>query len=257
MTRGDDASAAPEPGKPEAAAQENAAPDTDTPDTDVTDTDVTDTDARETGAPGSAESEDGAPARGRRRVMARGATLIVIVALAGVVGWLAWGYFSTDPAHDDAAAAVGQTLQEEGEPQSNGAGAPVVWGRGTGPATAAVRAASSGTEALFGYTYDKVQQQLDDAAGLLTGDFRSEFRDYAEQQVIPTAQDQKASVAATVVGAAPVRFSGDSAQVLVYLDQVAKTEGAEQSAFTPSQVMVSLEKPDDEWLISDVQRITY
>ncbi len=197
------------------------------------------------------------PARGRGRLAARGVTLIVIVALAAVVAWLAWGYFSTDSAHDDAATAVGQTLQEEGEPQSNGAGAPVVWARGTGPATAAVRAAASGTEALFGYTYDKAEQQLDDAAGLLTGEFQAEFRDYAAKQVIPTAQKQKASVAATVVGAAPVKFSGDSAQVLVYLDQVAKTEGAEQTAFTPSQVMVSLEKHDDKWLISDVQRITF
>lgn len=194
---------------------------------------------------------------GRGGLAVRGVVIAVIVALAAVVGWLAWEYFAEDGAHTDAGAAVGQTQQQEGDPDSNGAGAPVLWARGTGPATGAVQAAVSGTEAIFSYTYDKAQQQLDDAAGRLTGEFQTQFRDYARDQVVPDATEKKSSVAATVVGAAPVRFDGGTASVLVFLDQVAKAEGASQTAFTPSQVMVSLEKSGDTWLISDVERISY
>ncbi|QDQ96837.1 hypothetical protein [Tomitella fengzijianii] len=197
------------------------------------------------------------PRRGRARLLLRAATVAVIVALAAVVGWLAWGYFSEDASHTDAAAAIGRTPEDDADPASNGAGAPVVWGRGTGPATAAVRAAVSGTESIFGYTYDKAEQQLGDASNALTGDFQDEFREYVTTQLVPAAKEKKASVAATVVGAAPVRFSDDSAEVLVFMDQVAKTEGADQTAFTPSQMMVSLGNTDGKWLISDVQRIAF
>ncbi|WP_182359344.1 hypothetical protein [Tomitella gaofuii] len=216
-----------------------------------------DTTGADTTGADTAGSGAGTPGRSRARLFVRAATVAVIVALAAVVGWLAWGYFTEDAAHTDAAAAIGQTPEDEGDPASNGAGAPVVWGRGTGPATAAVRAAVSGTESIFGYTYDKAEQQLGDASNALTGDFQDEFRKYVSTQLVPAAQEKKASVAATVVGAAPVRFSGEAAQVLVFLDQVAKTEGATQTAFTPSQLMVSLDNADGEWLISDVRRIAY
>ncbi|GAA4809030.1 hypothetical protein [Tomitella cavernea] len=225
-----------------------------TADDDSTGADATGADA--TGADATS-SDSGKPGRGRARLFVRAVTVAVIVVLAAVVGWLAWGYLSEDSAHTEAAAAIGQTPEGDGDPASNGAGAPVVWGRGTGPATAAVRAAVSGTESIFGYTYDKAEQQLDDASNALTGDFQDEFRKYVSTQLVPAAKDKKASVAATVVGAAPVRFSGDAAQVLVFLDQVAKTEGATQTAFTPSQLMVSLDYADGKWLISDVQRIAY
>src|SRR5699024_902361 len=109
------------------------------------------------------------PMRGFTPVFAAAsATVLVILALAGAVGWLSWGYFSDDTAQSNAVAAIGVSTGESAT--------------GTGPAAPAVQAAETGAEAMFGYDHAEVADQLDDAAALLTGDFRSRFEDYAESQ---------------------------------------------------------------------------
>lgn len=172
---------------------------------------------------------------------AASATVIVILSLAGFVGWLSWGYFSDDTAQSNAVAAVGVSTGESGV--------------GTGPAAPAAQAARAGAEAMFGYEYTGVADQLDDAAQLLTGDFRSRFEEYASSQVIPAAKERQVTVQARVVGAAPVRFGGDTASVMVFLDQVAKSGDGSKPAYTPSQVMMAMKKVDGTWLIDDVETI--
>lgn len=182
------------------------------------------------------------PMRGFTRPFAAAvATVILILSLAGYVGWLSWGYFSDDSARSNAAAAVGVTDSETGT--------------GTGPAAPAVAAATAGAEAMFAYTYENVEQRLSDAAELLTGEFRQRFESYASSQVIPAAKEREVTVQAKVVGAAPVRFGGDTSSVLVFLDQVAKAGGGGDAAYTPSQVMMAMKKVDGTWLIDDVETI--
>lgn len=182
------------------------------------------------------------PMRGFTPVFAAAAaTVIVILSLAGYVGWLSWGYFSDDSAQSNAVAAVGVSNGESGT--------------GTGPAAPAVEAAEAGAEAMFSYEYTDVADQLDDAATLLTGDFQSRFEEYASSQVIPAAKERQVTVQAKVVGAAPVRFGGDTASVLVFLDQVAKSGDGDEPAYTPSQVMMAMDKTDGTWLIDSVETI--
>ena len=64
--------------------------------------------------------------------------------------------------------------------------------------TESMQAASAGTIALLSYTPDKVEQQLNDARSLLTGEFLDSYTSLINEVVIPGAKQQQISAVATV-----------------------------------------------------------
>lgn len=122
-------------------------------------------------------------------------------------------------------------------------------------ASAAARAesmqvAKESTATLLSYQPDTVEQQLNDAKNLLTGDFSGQYADLIRDVVIPNAKQQQVSAVATVSEAASVSAQPDRAVVLVFVNQTVVV-GAEPPSDTASSVRVTLQKVDGHWLISN------
>ncbi|MCP9271045.1 hypothetical protein [Mycolicibacterium arenosum] len=116
--------------------------------------------------------------------------------------------------------------------------------------TEAIQAASTGSVALLSYTPDRVEQQLNDARDLLTGEFRDSYTSLINEVVIPGAQQQQISATATVARAGSVSASATEAVVLVFVNQTVVVDASAPTDMV-SAVRVTLERAGDEWLISD------
>lgn len=113
-----------------------------------------------------------------------------------------------------------------------------------------VQAATASTIAILSYTPDKVDQQLNDARSLLTGEFRESYTSLINGVVIPGAKQQQISAVATVPKAGSVSADPSHAVVLVFVNQTVVV-GTSAPSSTASSVNVTLDKVGDKWLISE------
>lgn len=173
------------------------------------------------------EAVDAVEAPPRRRVLggARGyvgviLVAVVLIASAGVAGWLYNYKYRIDQQTDAAAANV------------------------------ALEAAKTGTVALLSYSPDSLDKDFANAKSNLTGDFLSYYTQFTEQIVTPAAKEKKVKTAASVVRAGVSEMHPDSAVVLLFVNQVTTSKENPDGAFAASSVKVGLKKIDGRWLIS-------
>ncbi|WP_174523708.1 hypothetical protein [Mycolicibacterium novocastrense] len=112
-----------------------------------------------------------------------------------------------------------------------------------------VQVAKDSTVAMLSYKPDTVEQQLNDARSLLTGEFEESYTGLINDVVIPGAQQKQISAVASVPAAASVSAGPDEAVVLVFVNQTV-VMGQDAPTDTASSVRVTLEKIDGRWLIS-------
>ncbi|OBG92518.1 hypothetical protein A5698_19335 [Mycobacterium sp. E136] len=112
-----------------------------------------------------------------------------------------------------------------------------------------VQVAKDSTVAMLSYKPDTVEQQLNDARSLLTGEFQESYTGLINDVVIPGAQQKQISAVASVPAAASVSAGPDEAVVLVFVNQTV-VMGQDAPTDTASSVRVTLEKIDGRWLIS-------
>jgi len=115
--------------------------------------------------------------------------------------------------------------------------------------TESMQAAKDSTIALLSYKPETVEQQLNAARDLLTGDFRDSYTSLTHDVVIPGAKQKQISAVATVPAVASVSAKPDHAVVLVAVDQTVIV-GKDAPTDTASSVRVALDKIGDRWLIS-------
>jgi Mce-associated membrane protein len=113
----------------------------------------------------------------------------------------------------------------------------------------AMQAAKDSTIAMLSYKPDSVEQQLNAARGLLTGDFRDSYTSLINDVVIPGAKQKQISAVATVPAIASVSADPHHAVVLVFVNQTVVV-GQDAPTDTASSVRVTLEKSGESWLIS-------
>jgi Mce-associated membrane protein len=114
---------------------------------------------------------------------------------------------------------------------------------------ASVQAAKDSTTALLSYKPDTVEQQLNAARDLLTGEFRDSYTSLTNDVVIPGAKQKQIAAVATVPAAASVSANPNHAVVLVFVNQTVIV-GQDAPTDTASSVRVTLDKIGDRWLIS-------
>ncbi|MBX7434996.1 hypothetical protein JDV09_23285 [Mycobacterium sp. Y57] len=163
-----------------------------------------------------------APTAGRRTAanVAVIALVVALLASAGLAGWLFFGPHRTDQAIDAAAADV------------------------------ALEAAKTGTAALLSYSPESLDEDFATAKSHLTGDFLDYYTDFTEKVVKPAAQEKAVNTSAKIVLGAVSQLQPDSAEVLLFVNQITMSKENPDGAFAASSVKVGLQKIDGNWLIS-------
>lgn len=159
----------------------------------------------------------------KRKLWARvtvAAMAVLLIASAGLTGWLYMNEFRPDRQTDPAAAQV------------------------------ALDAAKSGTVALLSYSPDTLDKDFAAAKTRLTGDFLSYYTQFTEQIVTPAAREKSVKTEASVVRAAVSEIKPESAEVLVFINQTTTSKENPDGAFAASSVKVGLKKIDGNWLIA-------
>lgn len=159
------------------------------------------------------------PTRTRRTLIAAGLLAVLLLASAGLAGWLYLYQYRPDQQTDAAARKVAQD------------------------------AATSGTVALLSYSPESLDKDFAAAKTRLTGDFLSYYTQFTEQIVTPAAKEKSVKTAASVVRSAVSSMQPDKAEVLVFINQTTTSKENPDGAFAASSVKVGLKKVDGTWLI--------
>ena len=102
---------------------------------------------------------------------------------------------------------------------------------------------------VFGYDYQTVERSLTDAYALLTPDYRREFEDRANKDIIPQARQRQVISQASVVGVGVLEAQRNSGSVMVYMNRTV-TDKSQQPAYDGSRLRVDYQKVDGKWLIN-------
>jgi Mce-associated membrane protein len=132
-------------------------------------------------------------------------------------------------------------------------GAPAAGNRALADTEATARVTGDVSNALtevFSYRPGDTAATRESARELLAG---RAARQYAELfgQVEKRAAEQKLTLTTHVVRAGVTRLTGNSARLLVFLDQVSQRQGA-APATAPAQLSVTAELADGRWRIVDI-----
>ncbi|CAN5634675.1 hypothetical protein BH10ACT9_BH10ACT9_51430 [soil metagenome] len=113
-----------------------------------------------------------------------------------------------------------------------------------------VQVAKDATVRLLSYKPDTVEQDLNSARDLLTGEFRDSYTQLINDVVIPGSKEKQIAAVATVPAAASVSAEPNRAVVLVFVNQTVVV-GTDAPTATTSSVQVTMERDGDGWLISE------
>jgi Mce-associated membrane protein len=144
------------------------------------------------------------------------------VALAGAGGWLYWNRVET---------RAEQTTRAELPPL-----------------------AAKQIPQVFGYDYQTVERSLTAVYTLLTPDYRHEFEDRANKDIIPQARERQVVSQASVVGVGIMAAQRNSASVMVFLNRTV-TDKSRQPVYDGSRLRVDYQKINGKWLISYITPI--
>lgn len=169
----------------------------------------------------------------QRLIVALGA-LVLAAALA--LGWL------VRDAGDDPAAGVSTAASSEA----------VV-------ASAAVKdtvlgVASEAATRVYGYSWETIAEDKEDARALLTGDMLDQY-DRTMAGVATTSRRDRTVVTASVVGEALVHASSSYARVLVFVNQSTASDELEKPLLDLDRVLVTVERVGGEWKVSELDAL--
>ena len=107
---------------------------------------------------------------------------------------------------------------------------------------------------VFTYDYKTVERSLIDASTMLTPQYKVEFDDRAEKDIIPQARERQLVSQANVVGVGVLDAQRVSASVLVFMNRTV-TDKSKQPVYDGSRLRVDYQKIDGKWLISYIAPI--
>jgi Mce-associated membrane protein len=116
-----------------------------------------------------------------------------------------------------------------------------------------VTAANDGVTAVYTYSADTIDRDIASAQSHLTGDFLSQYKQYLESPAPTDAKQNAVKTAAKVVGSAVMDLHPDSAQVLLFINQITTSAQNPATALASRSVIVTLTKVDGKWLISSLK----
>ena len=110
--------------------------------------------------------------------------------------------------------------------------------------------------AVFNYDYKTVERSLTDAYTMLTPDYRREFENKANSDIIPQARQREVVSQANVVGVGVMDAHRNSAAVMVYINRtVSDKSSREQPIYDGARLRVEYKRVDGKWLINYITPI--
>lgn len=110
--------------------------------------------------------------------------------------------------------------------------------------------------AVFNYDYKTVERSLTDAYNMLTPDYRREFEDRANSDIIPQARQREVVSQANVVGVGVMDAHRNSAAVMVYINRtVSDKSSRDQPIYDGARLRVEYRRIDGKWLINYITPI--
>ena len=107
---------------------------------------------------------------------------------------------------------------------------------------------------MLSYHPETVEKDLTAAINHLTGALRDSYKRLINEVVIPGAKEKRISAVTTVPAAASISATQKRAVVLAFVDQTT-TVGNDPPSTTASRVRVTLERTDQQWLVSQFDPI--
>jgi len=109
---------------------------------------------------------------------------------------------------------------------------------------------------VFTYDYKTVEGSLTDAYNMLTPDYRREFEDRANSDIIPQAREREVVSQANVVGVGVMDAQRNSAAVMVYINRtVSDKSNRDQPIYDGARLRVEYKRIDGKWLINYITPI--
>ena len=110
--------------------------------------------------------------------------------------------------------------------------------------------------AVFNYDYKTVERSLTDAYNMLTPDYRREFEDRANSDIIPQARQREVVSQANVVGVGVMDAHRNSASVMVYMNRtVSDKSSRDKPIYDGSRLRVEYKRINGKWLINYITPI--
>jgi Mce-associated membrane protein len=110
--------------------------------------------------------------------------------------------------------------------------------------------------AVFNYDYKTVERNLTDAYTMLTPDYRREFENRANSDIIPQAREREVVSQANVVGVGVMDAQRNSAAVMVYINRtVSDKSSRDQPIYDGARLRVEYKRVDGKWLINYITPI--
>ena len=109
---------------------------------------------------------------------------------------------------------------------------------------------------VFTYDFKTVEASLTDAYNLLTPDYRREFEDRANSDIIPQAREREVVSQANVVGVGVMDAQRNSAAVMVYINRtVSDKSNRDRPIYDGARLRVEYKRIDGKWLINYITPI--
>ena len=108
--------------------------------------------------------------------------------------------------------------------------------------------------AMFSYTSQTLEQDLEKAVAQTTGSFRNDYSSVLDSVVRPAASGKQVATTAKVDASSVISAKPDKVVVLVYLTQ-STTNGSQSPTVTGSRLRVTLSETKHGWLISDLKTV--
>lgn len=108
--------------------------------------------------------------------------------------------------------------------------------------------------AMFSYTSQTLEQDLNKAVAQTTGSFRDDYASVLDSVVRPAASGKQVATNAKVEASAVISADPDKVVVLVFLTQ-STTDGRQSPTVTGSRLRVTLSDTRHGWLISDLKTV--
>jgi Mce-associated membrane protein len=122
-------------------------------------------------------------------------------------------------------------------------------------AQSAKTAAQDGVVAVYTYSAETLDRDIASAQSHLTGDFLSEYKQYAGSPAPAQAKQNAVKTAASVVGAAVMDLHPGSAEVLLFINQTSTSAQNPATSLATRSIQASLVKVDGKWLISSMKPV--